>query len=319
MMEFDGAFTCEGSPEDLWQYFTDPDILRDCAPGCEDLTLVSPSRLTATLSVGVGSVKPSFDVEGVVVECDRPDRLELQASGTASRNSFEVSAWQELTDNGDGTTTVEWRADADVSGIIASLGERALGSVADRLVTEFFTNLEDHVNAGTPAESQLEAASSEELSAAGYEPDDEPTVEADAAGPVGALVEGGLGVGQSVPSPDRTGVLSSVAGGVLGAILWNRFLGGDGRRGPGRSFVLGTAVGVVGTLLWQSRDTGDAGSVRDEGTAGESSAADGADADGAADGADADGAADGSASGDGPVPAPADGSHEDPLDRLVSR
>jgi hypothetical protein len=168
MMEFQGEFTADGAPDELWPYFTDPEILEQCAPGCEEMTLESPSEITATLAVGVGSVKPSFDVDAVVAECDEPDRLELRAGGDASRNSFEVTAWQELVDNDDGTTTVEWQAEAEVSGIIASMGERALGSVADKLVNDFFENLESSVVEGEPADSRLEAAGEETLREAGF-------------------------------------------------------------------------------------------------------------------------------------------------------
>jgi hypothetical protein len=168
MMEFDGEFTVDGTPAELWKYFTDPDILQQCAPGCEEMTLESPAEITATLAVGVGSVKPSFDVDAVVAECDRPERLELRAGGEASRNSFEVTAWQELVDNGDGTTTVQWQAKAEVSGIIASMGERALGSVADKLVNDFFEALESCATEGKPAESRLEAASETTLREAGF-------------------------------------------------------------------------------------------------------------------------------------------------------
>jgi carbon monoxide dehydrogenase subunit G/single-stranded DNA-binding protein len=234
-MEFEGEFTVDGSPDELWKYFTDPDILQDCAPGCEELTLVTPSRILATLSVGVGSINPSFDVEGVVVECDRPNRLELEACGEASRNSFEVTASQELEDNGDGTTTVRWKADAQVSGIIASMGERALGSVSDKLVNDFFEDLQDHVNAGTPAESKFEAASAEELDEAEQVPEVEAVADAadtdgGRSGPVDTLVERALGVGVGAAggeSEDTGGgvfyVLSGVILGVTGKRLWNRY------------------------------------------------------------------------------------------------
>lgn len=190
MMEFDGEFTVEGTREELWTYFTDPEILRDAAPGIESMTLQSPGRITATIAVGVGSVKPSFDVDGVVVEADRPTRLEIRGSGEASRNSFEVTAWQEFQDNGDGTTTVVWKAEARVSGIIASMGERALNSVAERLINQFFQDIEDHVTAGTPAESRIEAATEAEIAEAGYDLSAaEPAVpEGDAGGLVGRVV-----------------------------------------------------------------------------------------------------------------------------------
>jgi carbon monoxide dehydrogenase subunit G len=285
MMEFSGEFTVDGTPEELWKYFTDPDILQDCAPGCQSMNLQSPSELTASLAVGVGSVKPSFDVEGVVTECDRPNRLEIQASGEASRNSFEVVAWQELEDNGDGTTTVTWGADAEVSGIIASMGERALGSVADTLVNEFFEKLEGHVNDGTPAESKLQAASSEEVEAAAER-------SPPAAG--GGVVDGALGAVAAVTGedgPDIGSFLAGVALGVVGGTVLNRLRGrgrqppapqqsqpavGDpqtqapaaGQRQPQGSggssllvLALTAALGAVGALAWNRSQSADDGST----------------------------------------------------------
>jgi carbon monoxide dehydrogenase subunit G len=221
VLTFEGEFTVDGTPEELWPYFTDPEILQDAAPGCGSLTLHSPSEFTAALSVGVGSVKPSFDVDGVVTAAERPERLELRATGEASRNSFEASASQEFHDNGDGTTTVEWRAEAEVSGIIASLGERALGSVTNNLVEEFFRTMEDHVNSGTPAESKLRAATPEAAAAAGA---------ADAA------------------SPDTSSAGDHLPGEVI--VDAGRF---DGFVRPGAYLGAGVVIGAVGATLWRWR------------------------------------------------------------------
>lgn len=300
MMEFSGDFTVDGTPEELWKYFTDPDILQDCAPGCQSMTLKTPSQLTTTLAVGVGSVKPSFDVEGVVTECNRPDRLEIQASGEASRNSFEVVAWQELESNGDGTTTVTWSANAEVSGIIASMGERALGSVADTLVNEFFETLEGHVSDGTPAESKLRAASSEEVEAA---------KEASAPEASGGVVGSALGVAATATGedgPDTGSFLAGVTLGVLGGVVLNRLRGGDGQPpapprshppeaeyqapppgqrqpqgGTGQSFLvlaLTAALGAVGALAWnRTQSSGVESTVASDESEAESTAADSAD------------------------------------------
>jgi len=226
-MEFNGQFTVDGTPEELWKYFTDPEILQDAAPGCEQITLESPSRLTAKLAVGVGSVKPSFDVEGVVTETDRPNRLEIQASGEASRNSFEVTAWQELTGNDDGTTTVGWGAEAQISGILASMGERAIGSVTDNLVNEFFRNLEDHVNAGTPAESKLEAADEEALAGA-----------SDGAASQAEAADESPGLGTAEPGGPQSAVTQAVS----------RLAAGE-QPGPAVALGGGIALAVVGSAL----------------------------------------------------------------------
>lgn len=156
MMEFDGSFTSSHSRETLWNYFTDPDILEEVGPGVESMTLVTPSDIEAVLSVGVGSIKPTFDVDVTVTRTDRPGLLEMQVGGEASRNSFEAVALMTLTENEDGSTTCEWEATTDVSGLLASLGGRALRSVTEKLVTDFFEDMEEIVEEGRDPESKLE-------------------------------------------------------------------------------------------------------------------------------------------------------------------
>jgi len=276
MMEFSGEFTVDGTPEELWKYFTDPEILMDCAPGCNKMELKSPSHIVAGLAVGVGSVKPSFDVDGIVTVCDRPHRLEIEATGEASRNSFQATASQRLHDNGDGTTTVEWHAEAEISGIIASMGERAIGSVTKSLVDEFFEDLEAHVTAGTPAASKLEAASSEELEAA-----EELAAETAAKagdGPLAQVVGTAAAVaGDGGPSSGQS-FAAGVLLGLLGSSLVRRLRGGgappdgsgaghsdaearSGDDGDGGSslLVLGltAALGAAGAVIWNQSRSGE--------------------------------------------------------------
>jgi carbon monoxide dehydrogenase subunit G len=155
MIEFSGDFESEHPPDELWNYFTDPEILAQCAPGCDHIEQESESEMSATVSVGVGSVKPTFDVDMVVVEADEPNQLVMNAGGDASRNSFETVAEMTLEEREGGGTYATWNAETAVSGLIASLGQRALGSVADRLVNNFFEDLEDLADEGVPAESKI--------------------------------------------------------------------------------------------------------------------------------------------------------------------
>jgi len=331
-MKFSGEFVVDGTPEEVWPYFNDPDILQDCAPGCKGMVLESPSQLRATLAVGVGSVKPTFDVDAVIVECTKPSRLEIRGSGEASRNSFSVTAWQELTDNGDGTTTVKWEADAEVSGVIASLGDRALGSVTNKLVNDFFQDLEDHVNAGTPAEAQFEAAGEAEVEAA---------AEAEAAARESDFVDdlfallGSLRGGADGADAEGSGTVpvslaAGAVGGVVGGAVWSRLRGGNdtttpasdgmeagndegaggsnGRLGP---LLLGIVLGAAGALLRNVSAGGTAPAGGDGaagGAAGENRSAAPAPA-----GADTAADAGASPTGDGE---PERGMIENPLDRL---
>ncbi|MFC4551107.1 MULTISPECIES: CoxG family protein [Halorussus] len=164
MLEFEGDFESDLPRDELWKYFTDPDVLAECAPGCDTIKMQSPHELTATIAVGVGSVKPTFDVDAVVTAADEPELLEMQADGNASRNAFDLVAEMALVELDAGGTRVDWAARAEVSGMIASLGQRALGSVSNKLVTDFFEDLEEKAREGEPAESKLEAAPQAEAS-----------------------------------------------------------------------------------------------------------------------------------------------------------
>ncbi|MFW6448949.1 MAG: CoxG family protein [Halobacteriota archaeon] len=159
MLEFTGEQRLERSPEELWPYFTDPDVLAECAPGCKSMELVEPHRLEVTMAVGVGSVKPEFDVDVLVTESTFPSVLSMRAIGHAPRNEFEMTADMALEPAEEGGTDVTWAATADVSGTIASLGGRALKSVTKRLVNRFFDDLEAIAADGEmDAVSRLETA-----------------------------------------------------------------------------------------------------------------------------------------------------------------
>jgi hypothetical protein len=169
-MEFDGEFEADRPREELWAYFTDPTHLEDCAPGMEDLTLLSESEFEAVITVGVGSVKPTFDCEGVITDVEKdpdsddPYELVMTIEGSGGRKgAFDGVGRMYMYETDDGTR-LEWVSEANVSGLISSLGQRALGSVTHKLVGQFFDCMEGKINEGVEAESKLSAAESAEAS-----------------------------------------------------------------------------------------------------------------------------------------------------------
>lgn len=155
-MTFDGEFETHRAPEELWDYFVDPDIIADCAPGLEEMNRITESEYEARITVGVGSVKPTFSVDAVVLEMEKPETLVMRAEGSGGRKgAFETTARMEMTETDDDGTLLEWEADTDVSGIIASLGQRALGSVTERLIGQFFNCMEEKIEAGEEATPRM--------------------------------------------------------------------------------------------------------------------------------------------------------------------
>jgi carbon monoxide dehydrogenase subunit G len=173
-MEFSGEFEMDGvSPEDAWIVLSDPIAVRDALKGCRYITRIDDDDFNfddyepeedietlpdadpeavaarafeeggvyaALMQVGVGSVKPRFETRVTIKEREFP-RMVATGGGDASNSSFEMESWMDIEETEDGST-VQWGTEADVSGRIAQLGGRVMNPVADKIVSNFFKNIQ---------------------------------------------------------------------------------------------------------------------------------------------------------------------------------
>jgi carbon monoxide dehydrogenase subunit G len=65
-------------------------------------------------------------------------------SGNASSSTFEMESWMDIEETETGSA-IEWGAEADISGRIAQLGGRVINPVADKIVSNFFGNIEQQM------------------------------------------------------------------------------------------------------------------------------------------------------------------------------
>ena len=73
-MKMSGEEIIEAPIETVWKALNDPDVLKQCIPGCESITLTSPTEMKARVVVKVGPVKAGFN--GVVhLNHKQPQRL----------------------------------------------------------------------------------------------------------------------------------------------------------------------------------------------------------------------------------------------------
>jgi hypothetical protein len=177
-MEFSGEFELEGvSPEEAWIVLSDPIAVRNALKGCryitpmddefnfddyepeEDLETLPEAGpevvearafregtvYAALMQVGVGSVKPRFETRVTIEERAFP-KMVATGGGDASGSSFEMESGMNIVETESGSE-IEWWTTADVSGRIAQLGGRVLNPVADRIVSNFFENVQEQMQA----------------------------------------------------------------------------------------------------------------------------------------------------------------------------
>ena len=59
-MELKGSVTIPSTPDKVWQALNDPDVLRLCIPGCEEVRQISPEEMHARVLLKLGPVRANF-------------------------------------------------------------------------------------------------------------------------------------------------------------------------------------------------------------------------------------------------------------------
>ncbi len=146
MLHFEGTFDVKADKEKVFDFLLDPNALANCLPDLQKVDVISEDEFKVKVKVGISFIKGDMDMTFKVVERDRPKHAKLQARGTGLGSSVDMTNVFDLIDGPDGGTSMRWKADANVGGMIASIGQRLLDTGAEKMVTELFdsikTNLE---------------------------------------------------------------------------------------------------------------------------------------------------------------------------------
>ena len=145
-MQFSDTVMIAAPRTQVWDFFTDPHAVGACAPGLESLDILVPDeKFEVKGSVGFGAVQVQFVAQVEWLEMQAPERGVMSAHGTAPGSAMDATATLELREIGKNETELLWTADVTVSGTIASLASRMMGSVTKKLAAAFFTCVKSEI------------------------------------------------------------------------------------------------------------------------------------------------------------------------------
>ncbi|PHP67213.1 carbon monoxide dehydrogenase [Zhengella mangrovi] len=125
----------------VYEALQDPEILRRCIPGCEELTKVSDSELEAKVALKIGPIKARFSGNVTLNPENPPQTFSLSGEGNGGIAGFaRGGATVKLEDRGD-ETLLRYEATADIGGKLAQLGSRLIQGTAKKLAAQFFESL----------------------------------------------------------------------------------------------------------------------------------------------------------------------------------
>jgi uncharacterized protein len=137
-MEFHGRYQIPAAPELVWAGLNDPEILKACIPGCEEISKTSPTDFLATATLKIGPVKARFKGKVALSELDPPKRCVLSGEGQGGMAGFAKGSAEVLLSSEGGGTSLSYTAHANVGGKLAQIGQRLIDGAAKQIADDFF-------------------------------------------------------------------------------------------------------------------------------------------------------------------------------------
>jgi hypothetical protein len=150
-MQLTGEETIAQPVQRVWDCLNDPEILKACLAGCEEISATGDNTYKVVLQASVGPVKARFNGKLLLSDLDPPNSYALSFEGTGGAAGFaKGNATVRLMPQG-AATLLAYTAEAKIGGKIAQVGSRLIDGVAGKIAADFFARFKDLVAVSAPA------------------------------------------------------------------------------------------------------------------------------------------------------------------------
>ena len=164
-MDMTGEYRIPAARQHVWEALNDPEILRQCIPGCEEIQKLSDVEWTAKVTAKVGPVKAKFGGKVTLSDLDPPNGYTITGEGTGGAAGFaKGGAEVKLADDGAGTL-LTYAVKANVGGKLAQIGSRLIDGASRKMADDFFARFAEIVGGGAAPAPAPEAAAPEPVTA----------------------------------------------------------------------------------------------------------------------------------------------------------
>jgi len=146
-MKIEGSHDVPAPRQRVWEAFLDPEMLRQAIPGCERLEATGGDEYKATMKIGVGAVKGTFEGKVKLADKKPPESYRMEVEGSGGPGFVRGGTLITLSEI-DGGTRVSYEADVQVGGLIAGVGQRMLGGVSKMMADKFFGKMSELLQGG---------------------------------------------------------------------------------------------------------------------------------------------------------------------------
>jgi len=139
-MKVEGEHTVAAPRERVWTLLNDPGVLQRATPGVKELQPIGEDTYRAVIELAIGPVRGTFEGKITITEKVPPERVTMIVEGSGRPGTLKARGDLQLVAQ-NGSTLVRYTGDAQVTGVLMSVGHRLFGGVAKEMAGKFFSAL----------------------------------------------------------------------------------------------------------------------------------------------------------------------------------
>lgn len=146
-IKFGGEFEVQRSPEEVFDFLTDPNRFAPLLPDFRGVTVQDAQNFTVKVNVGISYIKGVADVKMQLAESQRPQRAQYKGQGSVAGGNVNMVAGFDLAPAGSGTK-VAWQGEAQIFGKLTSVAGGLLEPLGKKQLQKLIDGLQNALNSG---------------------------------------------------------------------------------------------------------------------------------------------------------------------------
>ncbi len=143
-MRFSATYTFAAPRDKVFALLTDPAVLQRCIEGCEKMVRTSEDNYDAHLKIGIAGLKGNYVGKVQLKDKQVPESYTLLIEGKGGPGFVKATARLQLQQKGS-ETELHCDSEAQVGGMIASIGSRLVEAIAKKMMDSFFKKFAEEV------------------------------------------------------------------------------------------------------------------------------------------------------------------------------
>lgn len=144
-MEMSAEQLIPAPQQETWEALNDPEMLKQCVPGCESIEPIGENQYQVLMVARVGPVSAKFKGKLTLSDVKPPNSYSIAFEGQGGPAGFAKGGAHVRLSPENESTKLAYDVKANVGGKLAQIGSRLVDAAARKVADDFFRNFNEKV------------------------------------------------------------------------------------------------------------------------------------------------------------------------------